>query len=359
MLIMLFVVVETVMAGKSDWDVKHNICAYLDVESQYSTKFRDIIRFLNRSRILTTITIRRMPYLSHIRSFWDNAQVDCTQEPPVIRSVVKEKPIVISEQLIRETLGFHDTPDMPLRLNDRLVKGCLKCMKYSGNINDKQVLRANFSVQWKYFLLVLVHCFAGKKGGFDVVPEDLQSAAVALILNKPFNFSGMIFNYMKMNLTRHEKKFKKFLMYPRFLQIMIDNAGLNLEKKDDDTMVLSHMDRLTLNRVMTYRGIPEGLRPKTKPVFGHVRNPDYVAPEGDAWRHPESNSETENMDDYVAYRAASDSDEPQVAPPPVAPRRRRPAPPKPKKSTQAEAESSTQREGKQVIQEGVVEDDDS
>ena len=94
-------------------------------------------------------------------------------------------------------------------------------------------------------------------------------------------------------------------------------------------------------------------------MFGHVRNPDYVAPEGDAWRHPESNSETENLDDYVAYQAGSDSDEPQVAPPPVAPRRRRPAPPKPKKTPEAEAGSSTQREGKQVIQEGVVEDDDS
>ena len=186
--------------------------------------------------------------------------------------------------------------------------------------------------------------------------EELQSAAVALILNRPFNFSGMIFNYMKMNLTRREKKFKKFLMYPRFLQMMIDNAGLDLEKKNDDVMVLSHMDRLTLNRVMSYRGIPKELRPVTKPMFGHVRNPDYVAPDDDMWRHPESNSETENMDDYVAYRDASDSDGSPVAPPPVAPRRRRPAPPKPKKSTQAEAGSSTQREGKQVVQESDSED---
>ena len=90
-------------------------------------------------------------------------------------------------------------------------------MKYTGNINDKQVLRAKFSVQWKYFLLVLVHCLGSKKGGYDVVQEELRYVVVALLLNRPFNFSGTIFNFIKMNLTRKEKKFKKYLMFPRFL----------------------------------------------------------------------------------------------------------------------------------------------
>ena len=81
-------VVLTYMKNYRDWDPKHNICAFLDENSNYSLNFWDIIRFLNRSRIKVAITKKTVPYISHIKSFWDNAEDDCTQEPPVIRSVV-------------------------------------------------------------------------------------------------------------------------------------------------------------------------------------------------------------------------------------------------------------------------------
>ena len=121
---------------------------------------------------------------------------------------------MISEALIRQTFEFGDSHDQPFILNDRLVKGCFKRMKYSGDINDKQLTRAKLSVQWKYFLQVLVHCLGSKKGYYDVVQEELMCVAVALTLNKPFNFSGLIFHYMKSNLIRKDKNFKKYWMYP-------------------------------------------------------------------------------------------------------------------------------------------------
>ena len=77
-------------------------------------------------------------------------------------------------------------------------------------------------------------------------------------------------------------------MYPRFIQTMIDNANLGLEKKDKDVMVLEHMDRLTLNRVNAYRNVPEAERPPHKDPFGHVKDENYVAPENDKWRLDES-----------------------------------------------------------------------
>ena len=135
------------MKNYRDWDPKHNICAFLDENSKYSLNFRDIIRFLNRSRIKVAITKKTVPYISHIKSFWDNAEIDCTQEPPVIHSVVLENPIVISEALIRQTFELGDSHDQPYVLDDRLVRGCFKRMKYSGDINEKQLIRAKLSVQ--------------------------------------------------------------------------------------------------------------------------------------------------------------------------------------------------------------------
>ena len=125
------------MKNYRDWDPKHNTCAFLDENSKYSLNFWDIIRFLNRSRIKVAITKKTVSYISHIRSFWDNNKIDCTQEPPVIRYVVLEKPIVISEELIRQTFKFGDEHDQPFIQDDRLVKGCFKRMKYTWDINDK------------------------------------------------------------------------------------------------------------------------------------------------------------------------------------------------------------------------------
>ena len=115
-----------------------------------------------------------------------------------------------------------------------------------------------------------------------------MSATVALTLNLPFNFSGMIFNYMKSNLSRTDKNFKKFWMYPRFIQALLDVKLPDLEKLKKDIMVLEHMDRLTLNRLNVYRGIAENERPPYKGPFGHIIDENYVAPDNDRWRHDDS-----------------------------------------------------------------------
>ena len=60
------------------------------------------------------------------------------------------------------------------------------------------------------------------------------------------------------------------------------------------------MDRLTLNRANSYRGVSEAERPPHKGPFGHVKDENYVAPEDNKWRHDDSDSETEDMDDYIA-----------------------------------------------------------
>ena len=123
-----------------------------------------------------------------------------------------------------------------------------------------------------------------------------------------FNFSGLIFHNMKSNLVRKDKNFKKYWMYPRFIQTMIDNANFGLEKKDKDVMVLEHMDRLTLNKVNSYQNVPESERPPYKGPFGHVRDENYIAPDNDKWRHDDSDSTTEDMDNYIAYHVESEEE---------------------------------------------------
>jgi len=129
-----------------------------------------------------------------------------------------------------------------------------------------------------------------------------MSAAVALTLNLPFNFSGMIFNYMKSNLSRTDKNFKRFWMYPRFIQALLDVKLPDLEKLKKDIMVLEHMDHLTLNRLNVYRGINENERPPYKGPLGHMGDENYVAAGNNRWRNDDSDSATENMGKYLGQR---------------------------------------------------------
>ena len=143
-------------------------------------------------------------------------------------------------------------------------------------------------------------------------------------------------------------------MYPRFIQTMIDNTNFGLVKEDKDVMVLEHMDWLTLNKANSYRNVPEAERPPYKGPFGHVRDENYIAPDNDKWRHDDSNSATEDMDDYIAYRVES-----EVEGSPVVRQRKRPSqstPKKKKKSLKTEAGSSSKRKGKQIVQEGDSEE---
>ena len=54
----------------------------------------------------------------------------------------------------------------------------------------------------------------------------MQSAMVALTLNKPYNFSNYVFTSMKDNLLIRPQK---FLMYPRFVQMLLNRLAPNLQ----------------------------------------------------------------------------------------------------------------------------------
>ncbi|MDV3199440.1 MAG: hypothetical protein Q8874_02520, partial [Sweet potato little leaf phytoplasma] len=134
--------------------------------------------------------------------------------------------------------------------------------------------------------------------------ETLQSAAVAFILNKTFNFSRMVFNHMAENIK--DKK-GKFLMYPRFVQMIIDDKLPNLVKAADDILPMEHMTDTTLSRIKSYRG--KSVKPPEKNLFGHLINPCYIAPPGRLWRNFDSDSDDEGLvipDEFDSEKRSSD-----------------------------------------------------
>ncbi|KAM0031769.1 hypothetical protein Hdeb2414_s0017g00512821 [Helianthus debilis subsp. tardiflorus] len=112
---------------------------------------------------------------------------------------------------------------------------------------------------------------------------------VAQTLNHPYNFSKLIFEQMKSNLTSD-----RWLMYTRFVQMLLDDLLPNLEINKSDLLSLEYINNLSLDIVNTYKNQVEEDIPKFEKLIGFLGNKDYVAPPKDRWKKDGSNSYSED-----------------------------------------------------------------
>ncbi|MFS7904620.1 hypothetical protein Hanom_Chr01g00038241 [Helianthus anomalus] len=127
---------------------------------------------------------------------------------------------------------------------------------------------------YKFFIHSVIHALSHRKGGYDVMKDYQMCMVTALVLNKKYNFSRIVFHYMKDNITSGSKGW----VYPRFVQMMLDHPYPNLVKDEqNDLMVLHHMDSETLIRLSKYtKNWPE---PKKTEFFGYIKDDKYEDPD--------------------------------------------------------------------------------
>lgn len=80
-----------------------------------------------------------------------------------------------------------------------LITGCFQRIGYIGNFNNSQLRKTNMSPTWRFLMHVLIVCLSTRRGGLNGIGQVVQSAMVALVLKKPYNFSRYVFNSMKNN----------------------------------------------------------------------------------------------------------------------------------------------------------------
>ncbi|KAJ0435712.1 hypothetical protein HanIR_Chr17g0896341 [Helianthus annuus] len=114
----------------------------------------------------------------------------------------------------------------------------------------------------------------------------------SLVLNRRYNISQVIFEYMKEN---SKNEVDRYIMYPRFIMMIINDKIKDLLKDSDDVMELSNVNLVTIGRITKDKDVI------TKQLICRIKNKDYVAPENDKWRHDNSDSdnEDERMKDMV------------------------------------------------------------
>ncbi|KAJ0456269.1 hypothetical protein HanIR_Chr15g0760491 [Helianthus annuus] len=275
---------------------RHNMVAYLQPVGSISPEFSGIMEYLHRARINYAITTQHVAYQSHIKAFWNTAGVETVDNQEVIRAVVAEKPVVITENSIRERLRLGDKSEDPTSIELQCQRGLLLRIKYSENVLTNQINKKYLPLRYKLLLHILIHCLSNKRSGYDLSPIDLTGLFTPLILNKPFNISRYIFNNLKENSRRplpsdSQRTNTKFWLYPRFLQMMIDDQIPDLAKAEADVLPVNPMNERTL-LIFKSMGVYKGSDPDRK-LIGHLNAPDYEAPQNHRWRREGSVSDNE------------------------------------------------------------------
>ncbi|KAJ0546720.1 hypothetical protein HanRHA438_Chr08g0348461 [Helianthus annuus] len=221
--------------------------------------FKEIISFMKESRIAKALTEKHKCYESLVRMFWKSVRYD--EKEKMIYSAVQKKDddgkdidveVKISLADVRRVLDLKDNDNDPIIIPKRLCKGYCFRMGYAGHVNDKGYIKSRFCRPYKFLVHCVVHALSHRKGAYDETSDYIMNIITCLVLNSPYNISHVLFNHMVDNV-----KGNKYIMYPRFIQMLLDDQVSNLPKDPTDELKLHHITSETLNRLNQYKGLSE------------------------------------------------------------------------------------------------------
>ncbi|GJX61742.1 hypothetical protein Tco_0294642 [Tanacetum coccineum] len=238
-----------------------------------NANFHQIVDFMNDSTIKYSLTISPTIYASYINQFWATVKSKIVNNEMQIHAKVDGKTIVISESSVRSNLHFNDEDGVTSLTNSKILEN-LALMGYEIVFDKLTFQKAFFSPQWKYLIHTILHCLSSKSTAWNEFSTNIASAVICLANNQKFNFSKLIFDGMLRNLDPNSKK---FLMYPRFLQLFLNNQVKNLAEPFNDTYETpKHTQKVFAN--MRRKG--KGFSGTVTPLFQSMLVPQVVEGEG-------------------------------------------------------------------------------
>ncbi|KAM0044296.1 hypothetical protein Hdeb2414_s0010g00351511 [Helianthus debilis subsp. tardiflorus] len=236
---------------------------------------------LNSCRIVHALRENPVVYENLIQEFWKNAKIEVVEGKGVIVSEVQKKVVTVTEHMIRDVLQFNDQETDSIELPAGTVEAILPRLNYEGKYPP--LVKKFVHPYWRLLLHMFLLCITENRGGTDQLNITQAAALACVITNEPFSYSKYILEAMKRNVLGVRKD--KFLMYPRFLQ-MIFNARYPELERSGNTLELKPMGPACFGALTPKKGTEkkfEGLIPLEK--FGQfaetedvVANPVIVQP---------------------------------------------------------------------------------
>ncbi|GKC96399.1 hypothetical protein Tco_1161841, partial [Tanacetum coccineum] len=186
---------------------KHNQVGFLRKPDE-SAGFAEIVDFLRGSNLRYALTSNPTIYDSLVKQFWQTAT---------------------AKTLADGTLELHATIDtIVYTITEASIRNKLQLADASG-------------------------ITISKSGGWDHIGSNIATALICLSTGKVYNFSKLIFDDIVANL----KSKTKFLLYPCFLQLILD---IQMENKHP-YLVVTLTKKIFGNMKRGFRGVPRPLLP--------------------------------------------------------------------------------------------------
>ncbi|MFS7930069.1 hypothetical protein Hanom_Chr04g00339801 [Helianthus anomalus] len=201
------------------------------------TVVEDIAKFLRESKIEKALTDKTIVYESQVRRFWNSARYE--ENEKMIYPAVRKK----DENGQDVDVEIND--DDPTNIPERLCKGLWYRMGFTGHINGKMG-KTIFCHSYKFMIHCVVHALSHRKGAYDETPDYIMNIITCFVLNRPYNVSKVIFDYTVENIRAGSAK---YIMDPRFIQMIIDDQFNNIQKDNGDILGLRHMTSETIGRL--------------------------------------------------------------------------------------------------------------
>ncbi|MFS8024522.1 hypothetical protein Hanom_Chr16g01464241 [Helianthus anomalus] len=240
------------MGKASDWDKSHNIYCLLDAHYTDKIVFGVIANFLRESKITKALTDKTIVYESHVRQFWSSARYE--EKEKMIYSVVRKKDengqdvdleIKFNVGDLRRALELGGSDNDPTVIPEPLCKGLWCKMGFTGHLNGK-MRKTMFRHPYKFMIHCVVHALSHRKGAYDETSDYIMNIITCLVLNRPYNVSKAIFEYLVENVRARSTK---YIMYLRFIMMMIVDLVKDIQKDNDDVLGLRNMTADTLCRL--------------------------------------------------------------------------------------------------------------
>nr|GEZ48302.1 copia protein [Tanacetum cinerariifolium] len=153
-----------------------------------------------------------------MHTFYNTASIKRSGDVTRLQALVDKKKIMISEVVIHEILQLDDAKGIVCLPNEEIFAG-LAQMGYEKPSTKQTFYKAFFSSQWKFLIHTILQSLSAKRTSWNEFSTAMASAVICLSKGQKFNFSKYIFD----SLVRNVDSSSTFYMYPRFIQLIIQN----------------------------------------------------------------------------------------------------------------------------------------
>ncbi|GJV40663.1 putative ribonuclease H-like domain-containing protein, partial [Tanacetum coccineum] len=230
---------------------KHNQVGFLRKPDE-SAGFAEIVDFLRGSNLRYALTTNPTIYDSLVKQFWQTATANTLADGTLeLQATIDTIVYTITEASIRNKLQLADASGITMLPNNEIFEG----MGHMGYPTDGSFTfwKSFFTPQWRFLVHHLLHCISSKSGGWDQFGSNIATALICLSTGRVYNFSKLIFDGMVANL----KSKTKFLMYPRFLQLILEIQAENKHPY----LAVTLTKKIFGNMKRGFRGAPRPLLP--------------------------------------------------------------------------------------------------